>query len=244
MPPTAPPTTPPITDDLIRLLTAEHEAGPLPRLQRLWAYYRNEATAPGLSAQSPGGKPRLAQEAGLPRRITGAPAAWADDRSARREVVIENDIAWRINTMVDFMLGRPLVTLSTAPAPLRDDIQRVLDAVWEASGGMALLQDALLLGHIFGGVDLLVRCDGRALSRLNTPGALLGLPPERLAEIIRIEAVDPRRAVPVLDERDCRRLDAYIVHFRRALNRAEGRAGDAAARRNEPVRATSEITEV
>ena len=41
-----------------------------------------------------------AQEAGLPRRITGAPEAWADDRGARREVVIENDIAWRIHAMV------------------------------------------------------------------------------------------------------------------------------------------------
>lgn len=240
MPPIGP-ATPPITDDLIRLLTAEHEAGALPRLQRLWTYYRNEATAPTLSASNPAGKPRLAQEAGLPRRITGAPEAWADDRGARREVVIENDIAWRINTMVDFMLGRPLVTLSTAPAPLQSDIQRALDAIWDACGGMALLQDALLLGHIFGSVDLLVRCDGRALRRLGSLRALLDTPPERLADIIRIEVVDARRAVPVLDERDCRRLSGYIIHFRRALNRAEGDTSRPGA---SPQRATSEVTEV
>ena len=75
------------------------------------------------------------------------------------------------------------------------------------------MQDALLLGHIFGSVDLLVRCDGRALRRLGSVQALLDTPPERLADIIRIEVIDARRAVPVLDERDCRRLAGYIIHM-------------------------------
>lgn len=226
----------PITDEFIRLLVREHEAGALPRLGRLWAYYRNESAAPA----QPGARPRLAQECGLPRRLTGAPEAWADDRAgSRREVVIENDIAWRIGTMVDFMLGRPLVTVSTAPEALRPDIERALEAVWEASGGMALLQDALLLGHIFGSVDLLVRADGRALSRIGSAGALAALPREELADLIRIEVVDPRRGIPIVDERDYRRLDGYIVHFRRALNRAEAPTG-----RSGSSRATSDITEV
>jgi hypothetical protein len=82
-------------------------------------------------------------------------------------VVIENDIAWRVQTMVDFMFGKPVRILSTAAdeETRARTIERVLDAVWEASGGIGLMQDAALLGHVHGYVDLLVRIDEAALTK-------------------------------------------------------------------------------
>ena len=142
------------------------------RLALLWAYYRNPMQ-PG--ALTPGARPyRLAQERGLPPRILGAwdrrsPAARAiaDDRATgRKEVVVENDIAWRLQTMVDFMFGRPITIASTASDPAtKRAIEQTLAAVWDASGGVAFLQDIALMGHVYGHVDLLVRAaaqDGHA----------------------------------------------------------------------------------
>lgn len=147
---------------------ARHDRAVAPRLALLWAYYRNpmESCVPvARSGGVPGRGFRLAQERGLPARIRGNwaerahAAAIADDLGwSRKEVVIENDIAWRIHTMVDFMFGRPVVISSTARGVrTRRIIERVLDAVWEASGGIALLHDLGLLGHVYGHVDLVVR---------------------------------------------------------------------------------------
>jgi hypothetical protein len=152
---------------------------------------------------------RLAQERGLPERLTGVRAVADDDRLASsREIVIENDIAWRLHTMVDFMFGRPISIASTArDESLRRTINLILDAVFEASGGVSLLADLGLLGHIYGHVDLLVRAD---LAALDTP-------PESdearldLARPIRIEPVEPTRGIPVLDPADYRRLAAYAI---------------------------------
>lgn len=147
---------------------ARHDRAVAPRLALLWAYYRNpmeSCTPVARSGGVPGRGFRLAQERGLPARIRGNwaerahAAALADDLAwSRKEVVIENDIAWRIHTMVDFMFGRPIAISSTARDPqTRRIIERVLDAVWEASGGIALLHDLGLLGHVYGHVDLIVR---------------------------------------------------------------------------------------
>jgi len=81
-----------------------------PRYRRLWAYYRNPMTPRGVDADDAGAdRPyRQAQEWGLPSRITGVRAAGGDpaaaqpvDGVARKEVVIENDIAWRVDTLVN-----------------------------------------------------------------------------------------------------------------------------------------------
>src|SRR5262245_47356386 len=114
---------------------ARHDSSRLPRLAMLWSYYRNpmEHAAPmhGAGGVISRGL-RLAQERGLPSRVAGnwacrgQAAAIADDRAwSRKEVVIENDIAWRIHTMVDFMFGRPITISSTARDPkLRRTIER------------------------------------------------------------------------------------------------------------------------
>lgn len=134
----------------------DRHAAALPKLRLLWSYYRNPMEHRGgwsATAVSSRGW-RLSQERGLPGRLLGAASGGGtgDDRSrARKEIVIENDIAWRIHTMVDFMFGQRVRIASTARDPaLRARIDAVLEAVWEASGGIALMQDMALLGNVYG----------------------------------------------------------------------------------------------
>lgn len=208
-------------DDLIALAIDEHERLELPRLRRLWAYYRNPLRAVSPDAADRSARPwyRQAQEAGLPARLTGRPCPGMDDRAAqRREVVIENDIAWRIQTMIDFMLARPITLVSTArDETTRRDVERALDAVWEASGGISLLQDAALLGHVYGHVDLLLRV--AEPQRLRASGALDAA--LRWSDAFRVELIDPTRGIPILDPSDYRALAAYIITFERELNAVE-----------------------
>jgi hypothetical protein len=231
-----------LTEALLRLAIGEHAAA-CSRLSTFWTYYRNPFEPVGGggvgSWAGRGGAPcgrgyRLAQECGLPGRIVGPRDVLADDRyRVRREVVVENDIAWRIHAMVDFMFGKPVLIVSTArDEGKRSEIQRILDAVWEASGGIALLQDMALLGHVYGHVDLLLRAnsaaagsgngnptvrEGRSATAPDTAGvsdALLGA----ATDALRIEVIEPLRGIPVLSPADYRALDAYILHFQRPTN--------------------------
>ncbi len=159
-------------DDLLD----RHDRFTRPRLAALWDYYRNPARNPAAAPRDR----RLAQERGLPFRLTGVhdPAQHAasrpisaDDRAwSRKEIVIENDIAWRIHAMVDFLFGQPVFVRSTDPDPaVRAAVDAALDAVWSASGGVALLQDLALLGNVFGYADLLVRSAARPLGDVGDP---------------------------------------------------------------------------
>ncbi|MFN0131221.1 MAG: phage portal protein [Phycisphaerales bacterium] len=222
-----------LTQSLLELLLDEHERATLPKLKRFWDYYRNPARA----ARTPGERPRLAQEVGLPQRVLGR-----DEARPRREVVVENDIAWRVQSMVDFMFGKPVRIVSTArDAATRAAVERTLDAVWEASGGIALLQDMALLGHIHGHVDLVVRAaanqgvaagpggrgvsngsgrETQALPPASSPAFAAGSsadPAEIAPAFVRVEIVEAARGVPVLDPADYRRLRAYVIHTRRDL---------------------------
>lgn len=58
----------PLSEDLLAALIDEHERRTLPRLQRLWRYYRNTLAEPG-DAGGSSGPP--AQRVGLPSRLTG-----------------------------------------------------------------------------------------------------------------------------------------------------------------------------
>ena len=206
-----------LSPEALEIILAEHERDIAPRLHWLWSYFRNEPARPGAD---------VPQAAGLPPRLRGAWDPFADDRmvdAAASEIVIENDIAWRIHTMVDFMLPEPLVLLSNAGKPQqRRNIEAALDAVWEASGGLALLHDALLMGHVYGHIDLLLRCDIERLTALAPDlDALLALPSEVLAEAIRVETIDPARGVPIVDQADYRRLEAYAIDFTRRTARVD-----------------------
>lgn len=229
-----------LDDATLELLLEEHRRRRVPRLQMLWNYFRNPLEPVGPTPAFSGERPRLraAQEAGLPARLTGSrdeDGVLVDPRTRpRREVVIENDIAWRIQTMVDFMFGKPVQVISTAADEgKRRRIERTLDAVWEASGGIGLLQDMALLGHVYGYVDLVLRLDETGLIRggPRLASALASGSVDALAELIRIETVEPRRGVPVLNADDYRRIDALVIHLERGASKPRREPG----RRDERV---------
>jgi hypothetical protein len=192
-------------------LLDEHDRSARPRLARLWSYYRNPETPRLTLTGEPDGRRRLAQERGLPDRLTGRRDARLDDRSSAKEIVIENDIAWRLHAMVDFMFGKPISFQSTArDASKRETIGRVLDAVFEASGGIALLQDMALLGGVHGYVALRLRTDGL----FDGVAPALGGGADRAVEAasrLRVEIVEAPRGVAALDASDYRRLNAFVL---------------------------------
>lgn len=247
---------------------AELEEIARPRLRRLWAYYANPmrlcrvADGEGLSDRPY----RQAQEWGLPPRITGVRSgreAFAGEtlpQVTRKEVVIENDIGWRIDTGVDYLFGREVAIESTAAdADRRAMITSLLRAVLEHNGGMGFLQQLALMGAVYGFVDVLVKVDlptgaaGASAGSAPTPQAGSGpserpaegglddqtdagaanWPPDaaiaRIARRIRLEIVEPARALPFLDGRDWRRVAAYAQVYERPVI-DDGRRG---ARREE-----------
>lgn len=105
--------------------------------------------------------------------------------------------------------------------PRHREIERALDLIWESSGGIALLQDMALLGHVYGHVDLVLRADprakGRAVNRPRRPD-----PASR--------SVSPTHSIAILDPHDYRNILAYVITYVR-----EDRALEA----NPPRRRTS-----
>ncbi len=228
-----------VDNDLIQLLIQQHLTQIRPALERLWDYYRNELDFQSRDAQR---SYRAAQARGLPRRLTHAHRAGHGDDLAAREIVVENDIAWRIHTLVDFMFGKPVGIQSLADDPARAElIERVLQTVFDANGGVAFFQDAALLGSIYGFVDLLVRPDGLPGSSANAQAAEAGAGAgagdrspsgapsnpsnaERVlarASLLQLETVEALRAIPVLNPGDYRRLDAYVLHYTRPTHRVD-----------------------
>jgi Phage portal protein, SPP1 Gp6-like len=198
-----------IETGLLDLLIEEHRTCTEPRLRRLWDYYRNP------TRQDPsGGGAGLAQEDGLPDRLTQTHHAAGRSDQPPREVVIENDIAWRMHTIVNFMFGKPLVIQSTAKDPARARmIQRFLRGVFKANGGDRFFQDLGLLGSIYGYVDVLVRVtDDRPF-----PGDDRAASADRFV----LETIEAPRAIPLLSSQDYRRLDAYALHFRQRTTQVE-----------------------
>lgn len=182
--------------DLQRLI-ASHVADALPRQSKRWRYYRNASTRRD-------GRSYLAQAEGLPARLQPT-----EGRS--REIVIENDIAWRVHTLVDFMFGKPVELTPQVGDPQRADlIRRFLSAVIEVNGGANLLQDAAVLGTVYGHVDLMLRVRGGGPFNLADPADA--------ASRFVIEPVDARRGIPVLASDDYRRLTGYVLRVAAASN--------------------------
>lgn len=238
----------PLDDDLLELLIEEHETITLPRLKRLWSYYRNALAEPNERGGSLGAP---AQAAGLPPRFIGSIDLELEEREDR-EIVIENDIAWRIQTLVDFMFPEAPKLISRAADPARAAlIESILEAVFSANGGDSLWQDAALLGAVYGHVDFLIGCDALAAAKPwrheGNPGARregsagIGpragatsspafMPPSlhdmeedivRPARQLTVEIVEPPRAIPLLNRADYRIIDAYIIHYRQFTNEVD-----------------------
>ena len=203
-------------------LIDEHVNGAVPHLERLWEYYRNEIIESGLHGQTDQ-KFRVAQSQGLPVRLMGSDEGGVGfNGQPSREVVIENDIAWRVHTLVDFMFGKPISLQSCAQDKERASrIEYFLQKVFELNGGIGFLQNMALLGSVYGYVDVLLRLDAPK----STTGVDADLPTEaRLAENADrfiLEMIEAPRAIPVLNPNDFRKLDAYILHYRQVLNHLE-----------------------
>lgn len=229
-----------------------------PRFARLWAYYANPAR-PVRDVTDDSERPyRQAQEWGLPARITGYRASidptidGAITKKERKEVVVENDIAWRVDTMVDYLFGQMPVIHSLAEDPARrEQIQRLVGAILAHNGGIAFLQQLGLLGAVYGFVDCAVTLDAQAIQQTikrasgsaaaadtgNTthdgatplPGAGDGpaaaisteggdggsaggvdeRPYLEMARLVSLQAVEPARALALLDPADQTRMLGY-----------------------------------
>jgi hypothetical protein len=202
---------------------------------KLWEYYTNRmygSISAGKSSES--GRCYLqAQEYGLPSRITGvvhsADAGIFGAQSVRdvqrKEVVIENDIAWRINAAVDFLFGKPVSFISRSPdEPKRAEIETILKAVFAANGAIGFFQDMAVLGGVYGFVDCLVRPGDEIMEQLTSSSSqtLLFEDVLQLAQTIGLELIEAPRALPVLEENDYKKIRYYIQHFwqhKNALNK-------------------------
>lgn len=232
-----------LKDRIDRLLTCDAK-----RFRRLWAYYRNPILPRAVDESASARPYRQAMEWGLPSRITGFHSGEAPDCISvaseinRKEVVIENDIGWRIDTMVDYLFGKPIVLNSAAPDPRRrETIQELLRLIFAQAGGITFLQQLALLGAVHGFVDVLVKFDPEAPQTSTEIGRTQDLgrcgsndsvpPPAKpamqedsaspgashpshkalcaLARMVKLEIVEPSRALPLLSCDDWRCVDAY-----------------------------------
>ncbi len=265
--------------DYIEWLVDERAVDIQTHFAKLWEYYANRMESG--SSREPGhelGRCYLqAQEYGLPARITGLvhstnAGVFGAKRIGdvqRKEVVIENDIAWRINATVDFLFGKPVSFVSKSPdEPKRAEIESILKAVFAANGGIGFFQDMAVLGSVYGFVDCLVR-PGEKISNLrfsisdssiaNCQSSIHNFNDVlQLAQTIGLELIEAPRALPVLEEDDYKKIRYYVQHFYQKKNAlsgknsflsrllaglSQGRRSPALARRNSrQVVAVTEIT--
>jgi hypothetical protein len=193
---------------------------------RLWDYYQNTSLSPsqaGLPVNKINDLCRnyvQAQEAGLPARITGINKLCSTGASSanaqRKEIVIENDIAWRINAMVDHLFGKGLTICSKAADPKRrEQIDTIIKKVFAAAGGIEFFQNMAVLGAVYGFVDCIVR-----------PEAIFNLAPggndfdEALeaASLMEIDLIEASHSLAVLDESNYKKIKFYIQHFPQNCN--------------------------
>jgi len=251
--------------EYLEWLVDEHSVDIQRHFAKLWEYYANpqHAIADSRSQISDySGRCYVqAQEYGLPARITGlvhsANTGIFGGRNVpdvqRKEVVIENDIAWRINAAVDFLFGKPISFVSKSPnSQKRSEIESVLKAVFGANGGIGFFQDMAVLGSVYGFVDCLVRPGREILESISSSSQSPPLEDVlQLARTIGLELIEAPRALPVLDENDYKKIRYYVQHFyqkRNAVNRRssflsrlfwQDRGGD-----RRQVAAVTEITSI
>lgn len=170
---------PNLSADFVTHLLDRQSADNAERYTRLWDYFRNPlipASPRAADAFNECSRPYFqAQEIGLPPRITGItrlPGREAISDLNRKEVVIENDIAWRVHTMVDFLFGRPLSIRSLAPdAHLAGLIEQAVVTLFNGSGGEAFFHELAMFASVYGFVDIALRtpADDSSLSLSASP---------------------------------------------------------------------------
>jgi len=223
-----------LKDDYIEWLVDERSIEIQTHFAKLWEYYTNpiygteSAGASGRKVNESGRCYLQGQEYGLPARITGlAHSAKAGIFGARavkdvqrKEVVIENDIAWRINAAVDFLFGKPISFVSRSPdSQKRAKIESILKAVFEANGGIGFFQDMAVLGSVYGFVDCLVRPGNEIVKDISSSSQSFSFEDVlQLAQTIDLELIEAPRALPILEEDDYRKIKYYVQHFHQKKN--------------------------
>ena len=212
--------------------------------EQLWNYYANPKAEITDSRLSESGRCYVqAQEFGLPARITGyvhsgqagLPGARSLRDVQRKEVVIENDIAWRVNAAVDFLFGKPISIVSKSPdEQKRAEIEAILRALFSANGAIGFLQDMAVLGSVYGFVDCFVRPGNEIIERVTSSsfhnhtsdsGKTESVEDaQRLVQTIGLELIEAPRALPVLDENDYRKIRYYVQHFYQKKNALAGKS--------------------
>ena len=220
--------------DYIEWLVDEHSIDIQRHFNKLWEYYANpmvESLGNSATDRKVGESGRCyvqAQEYGLPARITGLAhsgrlgpfGARAVKDVQRKEVVIENDIAWRTNAAVDFLFGKPISFVSKSPdGQKRAKIESILKAVFAANGGIGFFQDMAVLGSVYGFVDCFARPGDEILERISYSSQTLTFEDVlKLAQTISLELIEAPRALPILDEDDYRTIRYYVQHFGQKKN--------------------------
>ena len=219
--------------DFLEWLIDVHAADIHQHFSRLWDYYANPtigATGGGAAERKVNESGRCyvqAQEYGLPSRITGlvhSPqtgpfGAQVVKDVQRKEIVIENDIAWRVNAAADFLFGKPFSLISKAPdGRRRSEIESILEVVFAANGGLGFFQDMAVLGSVYGFVDCVIRPHDDLMKGLDSPTSSTTSPLHstsvlQRARAIDLELIEAPRALPVLDEGDYRTIRVYVQHF-------------------------------
>ena len=234
-----------LEESFVEWLIEDHwvEAGK--QFGRLWEYYQNnmyDIAGAGASFGSDSSRNYVqGQECGLPSRITGVSYSSSGgvgmghsiEDIVRKEVVIENDIAWRINAMVDFLFGKGVNFVSKAPdESRRREIEEIIKCVFTANGGAGFFQDMAVLGSVYGFVDCLVRSSEEVFVKMrrngssstsSTPSSMTLGRVLQLASTIGLDLVEAPRALPVLDEDDYRKINFYVQHFYQQKNSVESK---------------------
>lgn len=224
-----------LDEGFVRWLVEEKSVDFHQHYTKLWEYYSNRfiESAAGSGGSYSGRWYEQGQEYGLPARITGMVQSGAGGvfggrqagGSQRKEVVIENDIGWRVNAGVDFLFGRGVSFISRSPDnQKRTKIEKLLKGVFAASGGTCFFQDMAVLGSVYGFVDCFVRPGGQLLERFVGGGGPIG--EDELCQVgdwVGLELIEAPRALPVLDEGDYRQIKCYIQHYWQLKNEIEQR---------------------
>jgi len=238
-----------LQSDFLHWLVDEQSPKAQSHFEKLWLYYANpniEATGLGASNRKLNESGRhyvQAQEYGLPARITGlahsANQGFFSTRPVnqvqRKEVVIENDIAWRVNAAVDFLFGKPVSFVSKSPDGQKSaEIEVLVKALFEANGSIGFLQDMAVLGSVYGFVDCFVRPGDEIIKRVTSSSSQTSSSDSRkpesfddvlkLAQTIDLELIEAPRALPVLEENDYKKIRYYVQHFSQHKNALNGKS--------------------
>jgi hypothetical protein len=221
---------------------------------RLWEYYQNQmyelSGIGGIDSKLNESSRNYVQgqEYGLPARITGVIRSGAGDVLAgkaardiqRKEVVIENDISWRINAMVDFLFGKGVDFVSKAPeAKKRREIEKILKAVFTAEAQVGFFQNMAVLGSVYGFVDCVIRPGTELLLQTHHAKGALDSPEHtfsssnkssfgpilQLATSVSLELIEAPRALPILDENDYKKMNYYVQNFYQQKNAISKKGG-------------------